>query len=268
MVTKINKLIKNPVKFIPVVFRKIKQLATYFFQNKSFFLQGQMDIHPASGWHNVEFINETGGFLLLSDDVKREVVNLEPWDNTRRDMLILLLRTIAEKNILGDIAEVGVYKGNTAKLFHYYMPEKKLHLFDTFQGFTERSVGMEKRKTQFNISKEQFSDTSLDLVKKNIRPQNENISYYVGYFPDTVTKKCEESMFAFVHLDADLYDPIFEGLSFFYPRLNNGGMIVVHDYNAWVGARNAVNDFFMDKDEYVIPMPDKSGSAVIIKQFS
>ena len=266
MLAKITKLTTEPSKYIPVVFRKIKQQITYLFQNRSFFLQGQMDIHPASGWHNAEFISQTGGFYLLSDDVNREVVNLEPWDNTRRDMLVLLLRMITNNNILGDIAEVGVYRGNTAKLFHYFSPERTLHLFDTFQGFTERSVAVEKSKTHFQISKEQFADTSLELVKKNINSQNKNINYYTGYFPDTVTKKCKESVFAFVHLDADLYEPIFEGLEFFYPRLSKGGVIIVHDYNAWVGARNAVEDFFMDKDECVIPMPDKSGSALIIKQ--
>jgi O-methyltransferase len=68
-----------------------------------------------------------------------------------------------------------------------------------------------------------------------------------------------------VHLDADLYEPILEGLKFFYPRMPKHGMILVHDYNAWIGARKAVDDFFSDKPELVIPMPDKSGSALIVK---
>jgi hypothetical protein len=45
-----------------------------------------------------------------------------------------------------------------------------------------------------------------------------------------------------------------------------GGIIIVHDYNAWIGARQAVDDFFFDKSEIPVPMPDKSGSVLIVKQ--
>jgi O-methyltransferase len=72
-------------------------------------------------------------------------------------------------------------------------------------------------------------------------------------------------MFAFVHLDADLYDPIMAGLQFFYPRVAKGGIIVVHDYNSWPGARRAVDVYFQDKPEVPVPMPDKSGSVVIVR---
>ena len=71
---------------------------------------------------------------------------------------------------------------------------------------------------------------------------------------------------AFVHIDPDLYEPTKEGLILFYPLLSQGGIMLIHDYNAWPGARKAVDEFFLDKNEYVIPMPDKSGSAIIVKQ--
>jgi len=70
----------------------------------------------------------------------------------------------------------------------------------------------------------------------------------------------------FVHLDADLYDPTLSGLRFFYPRLSKRGILLVHDYNAWPGARRAVDEFFSALPELPIPMPDKSGSALIVKQ--
>jgi hypothetical protein len=47
---------------------------------------------------------------------------------------------------------------------------------------------------------------------------------------------------------------------------NFPGQFFLHDYNTWPGARKAVDDFFVDKIETPIPMPDKSGSAVILKQ--
>ena len=218
--------------------KSILKKFTPLLQNSSFFLQGQMDINPKSRWNNVALRNETGGFYPKGDESKRRICNLEPWDNTRRDMITLMLRTLVEKNIAGALAELGVYKGNTAKLIHHYLPERPLHLFDTFEGFTNRSVSTEKQHTDFDQ----------------------------GYFPDSLPEDFPEQKFAFVHLDADLYEPTFEGLKYFYPRMSKQGIILVHDYNAWIGARKAVDDFFADKDELPVPMPDKSGSVLIIKQ--
>ncbi|MFA6102246.1 MAG: TylF/MycF/NovP-related O-methyltransferase [Victivallaceae bacterium] len=266
MIKKIAKLVLNPGKYLCLAIRMLQQKMCSLFQNTSFFMQGQMDINPKSRWHNDAFSVSTGGYYPKNDPTNRQICNLEPWDNTRRDMLVLLLRTIAEKNIVGDIAEIGVYKGSTAKLIHHYMPERKLHLFDTFEGFTDRSVVAEKENTDYSIFESHFSDTSLERVKACISQKNSNVLYYKGYFPESIPEDLHQLKFAFVHLDADLYEPTLEGLKFFYPRMNTRGLIVVHDYNAWPGARKAVDDFFSDKNELPLPMPDKSGSVLIVKQ--
>ena len=266
MIQKIMKLIRNPHKYLSLAIKMMQQKMCRLFQNAPFFMQGQMDINPKSRWHNGDFRRSTGGLFPENDDKNRQICNLEPWDNTRRDMLVLLLRTIVEKNIEGDTAELGVYKGSTAKLIHYYMPERRLHLFDTFEGFTGRGAAAEKANTDYSILESHFSDTSLECVKAYISPKNGNVSYYKGYFPESVPENLKQLKFAFVHLDADLYEPTLEGLKFFYPRMSTRGMIVVHDYNAWPGARKAVDDFFSDKNELPLPLPDKSGSALIVKQ--
>jgi len=45
----------------------------------------------------------------------------------------------------------------------------------------------------------------------------------------------------------------------------SGGIIFVHDYNSWDGARHAVDQFFASRPEVPLAMPDKCGSAVIVK---
>jgi O-methyltransferase len=55
------------------------------------------------------------------------------------------------------------------------------------------------------------------------------------------------------------------GLKYFYEKVNPGGFILAHDFNSWPGSRKAVREFFHDKPEVPIPMPDKSGSALILK---
>ncbi|SVD31488.1 uncharacterized protein METZ01_LOCUS384342, partial [marine metagenome] len=234
------------------------------FQDKSFFMQGQMDIHPKSHWDGDDFIKSTGGFYPKNDNENRKIYNLEPWDNTRRDMLILLLRTVADKKIEGDMAELGVHKGFTAKLIHHYMPERKFHLFDTFEGVYGSSFFEENDQTKFSTSTWRFTDTSLIGVKNYITEVNNNIQYYKGYFPKSIPKNLYALRFAFVHLDFDFFEATLEGLKFFYPRMNPMGIIVIHDYNTWPGARMAVDDFFQNKKELPIPLPDKAGSVLIV----
>lgn len=245
--------------------KRVLQLLSFIMSNRSFFLQGKMDIHTNSLWHNKDFVEYSGGFYINNDPINRVIYDLEPWDIVRRDMIVLLLREIVIKEIQGDFAEVGVYKGYTSRLIHNYAPERALHLFDTFEGFTEQSSSNEMHNTNEDIDPGQFKDTSVNRVLEFIGSKNENITVNVGFFPETVTKLHEDKTFSFVSLDADLYQPTYDGLNFFFPRLSDGAIILVHDFNAWKGARKAVDRFCEENKLFPIPMPDKSGSVIIRK---
>jgi O-methyltransferase len=178
-------------------------------------------------------------------------------------MLVLLLRDLIERRVPGDMAELGVYKGLTAKLIHHYAPERTLHLYDTFQGFDTRDVEREATVRGREPAQNQFSDTTAEAVLRYITPKSSRVHVHAGFFPESVPESERDLRYCFVHLDADLYAPIMAGLEYFYPRMERAGFIVVHDFNAWPGARRAVMEFFADKPGTPVPMPDHSGSAVI-----
>jgi O-methyltransferase len=69
-----------------------------------------------------------------------------------------------------------------------------------------------------------------------------------------------------VHIDCDLYWPAHAALEYFYPRMSQKGLIVVHDFASgrWPGVTRAVNEFFADKLENPVLIPDTSGSAAIV----
>jgi O-methyltransferase len=257
----IMKLVRDPVKYGRRVGKVLLQHCAGLFQHSSFYLQGQMDIHPQARW-TTSVVSETGGFSPPGE--RRVVLDLDAWDNVRRDMLALLLREVLLRRVPGAFAELGVYKGLTARLFHHYAPERPLHLFDTFEGFTNRSNLEELNSVGW--SAKSLSDTSLEAVRHFVAAQNDNVAFHKGFFPDSVPSALQTESFAFVHLDADLYAPILDGLKFFYPRLSRRGMIVVHDYSSWPGPYRAVNEFLSEKPEFAVPMPDKNGSVVIVKQ--
>ena len=170
-------------------------------------------------------------------------------------------REIYRNNIKGSIAEAGVYKGGTAAIMNRLFPDRKLYLFDTFKGFDERDVLKEDEANRYN-EKLDFSDATIDVVmSKMIYPNNCIIKE--GWFPESAAGI--EDTFSFVRLDMDLYEPIYAGLEYFYPRMEKGGFIAVHDCRSmrFEGAREAVMDFCKMNHINYTCMPDELGTAII-----
>jgi hypothetical protein len=247
------------------IFGRLLQNLSKTTEYQAFYLQSQMDIHPKSRFYNLSFIEKTGGFYILNDTIKREIISFDtPWDLVRRDMFILFLKDIIINKIQGDIVELGVYKGYTAKLIHHYVPERKLFLFDTYEGFDKKDLEIEKIRTGHNINSH-FKSAGVQAVIEYIKPQNNNIIPVVGVFPQSIPEDFKDKVFSLVHIDMDLYEPTITALNYFYPKTSKGGYILIHDYNSWSGAREAADEFFKEKLESPVPMPDKNGSALIKK---
>ncbi len=111
----------------------------------------------------------------------------------------------------------------------------------------------------------QFKDTSLDAVKQLVG--EERTVFVKGYFPESATQLDPATQYALVHIDCDLYAPMTSALKYFYPRLAPGGYFFIHDYTSlsWQGAERAVDDFFADKAEAGVSLPDGAGTIVVRK---
>ncbi len=140
----------------------------------------------------------------------------------------------------GAAAELGVYRGGTARVIARCHPNRRVFLFDTFEGVPERIT---ESLDGHNVG--DFGDTSPEQVK-GFLANCPNAVIYPGLFPDTVDEIVEAARFAFVHLDCDLYTSILDGISFFYPRLEVGGVILFDDYE-WqpcAGVTKALHESF------------------------
>lgn len=178
-------------------------------------------------------------------------------DLTRYYFLYLQLRRLDEFKIPGDIAELGVFQGNTAVFINRVVPGRRLHLFDTFSGFSARD------SSQF-ADTDAFKDVDLESIRSHFR---DGVQIYPGYFPETAAALNPDTRFALVHIDMDLEAPISAALDYFYPLMSPGGALIVHDYNnteSWDrGAKKAVDRFLANKPEMPVEMPDRFGSVVI-----
>ena len=173
------------------------------------------------------------------------------------------IERIKRENVPGSFAELGVYKGESARILHHMDPGRKFHLFDTFGGFSEFDLEKETGEAA-TYTKKNFSDTSVKKVKVHIGG-NENLIFHPGYFPETAVD-CRNEVFALVNIDVDLYNPAKAGLEFFYPLLSPGGVIFIHDYNhKWEGLKKAVDEFLRVIPENPVMVPDMNGTIVLVK---
>ena len=184
--------------------------------------------------------------------------------------LQLLAEQVVKNNVFGDMAELGVHRGWFAAPMNELLPDRKLHLFDTFEGFTKEDIDFEKNNgylMSINTEAGAFSDTSVDYVLSKMKaPQN--CVVHKGYFPDTANEIPDDIRYCLVSIDADIYKPIYAGLYYFYEKLSPGGYIMVHDYNQmnkWAGATEAVDRFCMERKLCFVPIPDECGSVVFTK---
>lgn len=192
---------------------------------------------------------------------------LAGYDYVRHMTLKLLAREINNRHIQGDIAELGVFQGEFSSLMNSLLPDRTLHLFDTFEGFAEcdRAYEIDKGYTKAEkfLGKGEFANTSVEMVMaKMIHP--EKCVVHKGYFPDTIPK--EEKKYALVSLDCDLYAPMLAGLRYFVPRLSHGGYIMMHDYNDedFKGNKKAIEDYEKEFGNVVkVPIPDCNGSIIL-----
>lgn len=184
-------------------------------------------------------------------------------DYVRYSSLELVAQEINKNSIKGSVAELGVFRGEFAQHINEAFPDRKLYLFDTFEGFNEKDTKIEHKK-KYTKKMDDFSNTGVELVLKKMK-HKENVVIKKGYFPKTAVDV--EDTFAFVSIDADLYKPIYSGLKFFYPRLAKGGYIFIHDYNNenYSGANAAVKKFCKENKVPYFPLSDAAGSAVILK---
>ncbi len=177
----------------------------------------------------------------------------------------LLAEQIQEEKIPGDVAELGVFRGDFAVLINAAFPDRTIHLFDTFEGFPPKDVEIEQEQGFSGAKAGDFAETAKDIVAKRL-PCPEQAVFHKGYFPATF-RSCMEKTFAFVSVDADLYAPTAAALPLFWDRLSTGGAMLIHDVNStqYTGAGKAVREFCTEKGLLPMPVCDLHGSVVLRK---
>lgn len=179
---------------------------------------------------------------------------------------------VIANDIPGNVAECGVYQGESAKMINHFFCEeraRKLYLFDTFDGFAEADLRYENALNDSNFvngifnSTKCFKNTSVETVINKMQYPSQVI-VKKGYFPESA--EGVEDRFVFVNLDMDLYQPMIAGLRFFWPKLQQGGCILLHDYFRidLPGVKKAIEDFEAELGRKLQKLPIGDGCSIAI----
>jgi O-methyltransferase len=206
----------------------------------------------------------------------------EPWERTivdeaRPHTMTSLERMVAtidavahvvRRGVPGALVECGVWRGGSVlamirTLQHEGVADRDIYLFDTFEGMT--------RPTEVDTSRydppalEHWTESerqgavpwhgffnpdvfTIDSVRSLILgtgyPETK-IHFVEGRVEDTLPEAGPPSI-ALLRLDTDWYDSTWHELTHLYPRLSDGGLLIIDDYGHWDGCRAAVDRYFSE----------------------
>lgn len=195
---------------------------------------------------------------------KESILAIQQFTMTSIERQVALSRAvdyIVENNLSGDIVECGVWKGGSMmliarRLLQLKNTDRKLFLFDTFEGMSEPGEkdisAIDHSSAKELLSKEDKLEgnnvwcySSLDEVKANLNKTNYpagNIFYFKGKVEDTLQEPSIGKI-ALLRLDTDWYESTKHELEILYDKLVEGGVLIIDDYGHWSGSKKAVDEF-------------------------
>ncbi|MGL6266282.1 MAG: TylF/MycF/NovP-related O-methyltransferase [Chitinophagaceae bacterium] len=209
---------------------------------------------------------------------------VRPFTMTSPERLYSLYQSIqyvVANKIPGDFVECGVWKGGSCMMMALLLKrlgitDKKIYLYDTFEGMSEPT----------EADKKFTGESANDLLNQSGKENDNSIWCYstledvqsnvfsTGFDPQNFifTKgKVEDSIpgvmpgeIALLRLDTDWYESTYHELIHLYPLLLENGILIIDDFGHWEGAKKAVLQYFKEKNLHpIIHRVDYTGRMIV-----
>ncbi|MFP5307357.1 MAG: TylF/MycF/NovP-related O-methyltransferase [Gammaproteobacteria bacterium] len=207
--------------------------------------------------------------IIASDADKRiaQAVRGKTMTNPLRvHALVDAVAYVCERGIPGAFVECGVWRGGSVlamllKLIDLGIKDRDVYLYDTFEGMTAptekdtsafeisaletwtSAQGEGKRGWDRMFSAEVYTiDTVKELLRSSGYPE-QRLHFVKGPVEQTIPGVAPDAI-ALLRLDTDWYESTRHELEHLYPRLSQGGVLIIDDYGHWEGCRQAVDEYF------------------------
>ena len=171
------------------------------------------------------------------------------------DTSLLLAELLVENNVKKSVDKLGKSGGKVVEKSYDWGLRKKLWIYDSFEGLPDKSdadesvLGVDFKRGELIVTKREVKERFLraglpvPVIKK-------------AWFADLKEGDLPERI-AFAFLDGDFYESIRDSLRLVTPRMNNDGVIVVHDYSnpALPGVKKAVDGWLNPKSRQLRVVP-------------
>ena len=179
----------------------------------------------------------------------------------------------------GAVAECGCWKGLSSYLMCKLLQQDnssfsgcEFHLIDSFEGLSVPGEEDVIRQRLVHNGKERLGkpfkaaggySSSLSHIKEVLNGYPD-VSYHHGWIPE-VLLSVPERTYRFVHVDVDLFEPTYEAVKYFFPRLCTGGILICDDYGSlfWPGAKMAIDKYCAEAKISCVSL--SSGQALLLK---
>jgi hypothetical protein len=185
----------------------------------------------------------------------------------RLEATIEAVRYCVARDVPGAFAECGVWRGGSLlamllALRELGVDDRDVYGFDTFTGMTEptehdtsadgaqpaldtwrESQARGERPWAGVFGADVFDRASVQATLEASGYPAERIHLVEGPVEQTLPDAAPGAI-ALLRLDTDWYESTRHELVHLYPRLADGGVLILDDYGHWQGARRAVDEYF------------------------
>lgn len=167
---------------------------------------------------------------------------------TRPFEAYFIVRALADtRDVAGDVCEFGVAQGETSALIANEISDtqKRLHLFDSFQGLPKPSYKDQLKDDIFSLGSIDAYEEKMSCPKNMVCSQlqrvgfsEDRLSIHCGFIEQVLRNDSSlPDVVSFAYVDFDFYKPIRSSLEFLHRVTAKGAVIVVDDYNFFRLAR-------------------------------
>lgn len=201
----------------------------------------------------------------FDDETIAMIRRVQPYTMTSPERLFALRQSVqylVRHNVPGAMVECGVWRGGSMMavaltLLEMNAADRVLYLYDTYEGMsspTDRDRTFEGVSAAAILGQSDKSThpvwaySPIETVQRALLSTGYTqslIQYVVGPVEQTLPAIVPDAI-ALLRLDTDWYESTYHELTHLYPRLCNGGVLIVDDYGHWEGCRLAVDQYLME----------------------
>jgi O-methyltransferase len=168
----------------------------------------------------------------------------------RMDNLQFCVESVIRDDVPGDLIETGVWRGGACIFMRgilkaYGVRDRCVWVADSFEGLPPPNP----EDYPADAGDPHHTFNALAVSMENVRANfaaygllDDQVRFLKGWFKDTLPQAPMKRL-AVARLDGDMYESTMDALKHMYPKLSPGGYLIVDDYGAVAGCKQAVEDY-------------------------